>query len=765
MENQPTKVESLEAIVLSVLIVTSEVKFKFVAENDLSRCGAVDPKDIHWIDLTAEADGLRGFRKGEEDITRILHESDIIHDRFVGILQVTASCAGNIPALGSRQGALILSFPEIQWVPIYGRWPDKGDKNTSCMTWKRALDLCRNGYSPLFDGDGLRSCLMLRVRNGGTCYARSDVALAVDEEANFAQMNAYTAYRFGYRAYSISSKAVADKLLRGRALELPLATTLMEKDLGDLKGFRTNLKSPVIAVFEDVQLQFPDDESKAVPQFGDLRDREYRLLNEAHLRVVATAARRHEPIAEMASRDQADGTEKRRMATVEAFFKNKQNARAGRYRSLSGSTLQERLRCSLLQLGDRLDRWWFNVSGAWTWHWLVKTLDALLMAGILIGILFWKASLFLPALLGVVIVQGVTSHILQVASGRNVGLPELVRKMLVRWSQWRFLPKRYRNHCLAQRVGKGPGSYWSVAHKPLAGIFGLRNACCLQNGRGFQGLYDTARVMEECRRVKQGAFIDQNDEDAISHAAPGMALEIAVRLLRRAEWLVAENKIIDAEGAIHGAVLATVAGELLDAKTPVVSIEALTWKQYFEIKAECEFVGVQAHPDMVDRYIDIHNAMRRICRSSDGTVREDLYNSGMAELMDKLSSLLSEKGKKEESLFFEKKARMFHRRLMNPMARNLLAYPEWLLRSAWHVVIGLMVLVMAFCAFWMFEIKPLNVDHSAVYYAYELLFCDEPNFADGRWGNYSSVLRTMRLIAMLHLAFLGLCFWDVMRKQ
>ena len=105
---------------LSVLIVTSDDKFKYAAENDLSRCGAVDAKDIHWIDLTAGADELRGFRKAEEDITEILYERDVVHDRFVGILQVTASCVGNIPALGSRQGALILSFPEIQWVPIYG---------------------------------------------------------------------------------------------------------------------------------------------------------------------------------------------------------------------------------------------------------------------------------------------------------------------------------------------------------------------------------------------------------------------------------------------------------------------------------------------------------------------------------------------------------------------------------------------------------------------------------------------------------------------
>jgi hypothetical protein len=240
-----------------------------------------------------------------------------------------------------------------------------------------------------------------------------------------------------------------------------------------------------------------------------------------------------------------------------------------------------------------------------------------------------------------------------------------------------------------------------------------------------------------------------------------MAMEIAVRLLRRAEWLVAEDKIIDAEGAVHGAVLATVAGELLDSKTPAVSIEALTWKQYFEIKAECEFIGVQAHPDMVDRYIDIHNAVRRICQSPDGLVREDVYNSGMAELMDKLSDLLSEKGKREESQFFAKKARMFHRRLMNPIARTVLAYPEWLLRSAWHVVIGLAVLAVVFCVYWILREQTALDMPSALSKTYEVLFCDEPVLT----GNNSVIIRTARLISMLHLAFLGLCFWDSMQRK
>lgn len=795
---------------LYVLIVTANHEFAKAARRDVvrfslviggSRCECVSPTGIRKILLTNDADKLHCFRKAEEVIANFLHGKDIIHDRFVGILQVDASCAGNIP-FGSPQGELILAFPEIQWVPVYGQWRDESADNAGCMTWKRAVKLCRNGYSPLFDGDGLRSCLMLRVREHGTSYARADVALAVDEEANFAQMNAYTAYRFGYRAYSISSRGLADELLRISPSDLPKVATLMEKDIGHLKEFRSRLSTSATIVFEDVQLQFSDDTDGNVQPFGNRRDEKYCLLREADLRVVATASRREEKIADEGGPDKA---------TVGDHFRKKRK-QVGR---------------RLWRERERLLRWWFNASGAWVGHWLVNTMDAVLMTGVLLGVFFVKVSLLLPVLFGLFLLRGMLQYGFRVASVRGKWLPEGVRRYCVRRWQWRFLPKRYRNHCPENRVCGKKGKFWTVTHKPLAGIFGLRNECCLPNGRGFQGLYDSETVRHQYQCAIRGAFA-RCDEENISHAAPGMALEIAVRLLRRAERLVVEDKIIDAEGAIHGAVLATVAGELLDAKTPAVSIEALTWKQYFEIRAECEFVGVRAHTDMVDRYIDIHNAMGRICRSSNGLVREDVFTSGMAELMDKLSDLLSEKGKREEAQYFAKKARMFHRRLMNPVVRNLLAYPEWLLRSAWHVVASFAMIALVFFVYWMFRIDPGCSAYNAFSRTYEVLVCDEPDLAwpgreEASWvvvngpfpakpdqgtpniwevqpttepkhiqearkaaaakkgkngqktghpsrkgipkETFSILVHTMRQIALLHLAFLGLCFWDAMRQK
>ena len=118
------------------------------------------------------------------------------------------------------------------------------------------MTLCSGGYSPLFDGDGLRSVLIERAHAGKynpehLNYSRTDVAFAIDEEHNFAALTAYTAYRFGYRAFPVTSKAAMEELL-GKSSDgsprraIPLA-----------RGMRRQ-QEPHMVAFEDVYLEFPD---------------------------------------------------------------------------------------------------------------------------------------------------------------------------------------------------------------------------------------------------------------------------------------------------------------------------------------------------------------------------------------------------------------------------------------------------------------------------------------------------------------------------
>jgi hypothetical protein len=81
----------------------------------------------------------------------------------------------------------------------------------------------------------------------------------------------------------------------------------------------------------------------------------------------------------------------------------------------------------------------------------------------------------------------------------------------------------------------------------------------------------------------------------LRHAAPGRLMLVAQMLIRRAEALRPQDaELMD---ALRGAVFATDALELLAGKTPTLSLEALSLKHQFEVKAETCFVGSRFHAE------------------------------------------------------------------------------------------------------------------------------------------------------------------------
>ena len=702
------------------------------------------------------------FRSAQEHIERILSKYDLVHDRFIAIIdfqsQRNVYRATEIHALSSVEGALILSFPEIQWIPFYSDESIYIANNSRPLSLELAIHLCVGGYSPLFDGDGLRSCLMIRAH--GREYARSDVAIALDEETSFATINAYTAYRFGYRAYTVSSSRVAKELLRDQKRNmLPSAHGLLDDAYAkDNDEFLLRMSNPTLVVFEDVCLEFPDAMKSGFEQieFGDRRDsREgYPLLKDADLRVISTASRRDEKFV---NKSQSP-------VSAERYMSRMSNDHGGAYKWL-------RDKCFLRERSKSwLERWWFDIGGDWIGSWGVSILDFLVLWGTLVSAFFYKSILVFPVALALFILRGLLRHWIQhvVENGTSGFHPfGAIQRYFIKRAQWRFLPKRFRAHYPMDAIHNHENTYWEIARKPLAGIFGLRNKCNLPNGRGYLGIDNSERVKALYRNARQHCeFSYKRGGDVHSgHAAPGMAMEIAVRLLRRAKKMAAS--VNDVEGAVHGAVLATVACELLDYKTPALSIEALTLKHHFELLAECEFVGVQAHLDVSDRYIDIHNAMRRICGSEDGVVREMVYTSGMASIMDRFSALLTEKGKRDEAIYFIRKSRMLHRRMLSPVPRNLLAYPEWAMRSFGNFAISFSVFALIFCSYWML-LEPNNNILHALTKTYEILVSSQPDMTppeDVSRDTYIAVVQFMRQIALLHVAFLAANFWDFMHRK
>lgn len=721
------------------------------------------------------------FRECAEAIEREIQEGDIVHDRFIGVLDVPrAESAKEMHSLSSVQGMLVLAFPEIQWVPLFRdaklfdereilrkieeekqkreggkkeEAKEKGKDEKRCeMTFDLALELCKGNYSPLFDGDGLRGWLMKRVHGGddsesdkGEFFTRHDIALVVDEEPHFVYMNSYTAYRFGYRVYPIPSGACADKLLREPG-NLPSVRGLPIKKKDGVEF------TPTVIAFEDVCLQFPDRTAAYENEtaFGCRRDENFKVLRDCDLRVISTASQEGEKFVK-------DADDKKLLP--EKYFKELASSDGRPYRLCDKQ--RKTFRQDIAAWWAHQKRRWFNNCGDWFGYWLFTTLDFGVVAAFLIGVFFWKPAWMLPAIASVFIFRGVLGLKILHKIREVVGKIPFLEKLRICRGQWPFMPLMFVNHDTQKDVHDHKAVRWCVARKPLAGIFGLRNYCGLPNGRGFKGI-DSSEDIRKLYRTARTKFQFSYEEvvNESGHAAPGAAQEVATFLLRRCERM--KDSIIDADGAIHAAVLATVATELLNYKTPALSIEALHWKHYYEVRAECEFVGVRHREDMEDRYIDIHNSMRRICASGSGKVRAEVFNSGAAELMDALVRLLTENGKLDEAAFFVRKSRMLHRRLLRPIAKAFFAYPEWVLRTPLNFYFSICGFFLLFWIYWY-----LQYPDKGVWWAFgqSMTVVISRNNVEALTPEQEIVVTLAKQVGILHLAFLAGKFMTFMQRK
>lgn len=198
---------------------------------------------------------------------------------------------------------LILAFPEVAWLfgTIEGYQDDAaagldGAEKSARKAGNVALDQFRRAHGlwrlfapqqpALFDGAGLRDWVRERIRDHretgrDTAYLtkRSTLALGVDEETDYAYLHAYSAYRFGFRAFPVASRAEASLLLGA-------------------KRRRRFPPAKLEIIFEDIFLSFPDGEqglsrlrerAKALP---GLTDAEHRILVTSGQCIVGDAEKR-----------------------------------------------------------------------------------------------------------------------------------------------------------------------------------------------------------------------------------------------------------------------------------------------------------------------------------------------------------------------------------------------------------------------------------------------------------------------------------------
>lgn len=148
------------------------------------------------------------------------------------------------------------------------------------------------------------------------------------------------------------------------------------------------------------------------------------------------------------------------------------------------------------------------------------------------------------------------------------------------------------------------GQWNKILYKPFSGIFDLWKRSGLQRKK----LGGRKRGIAEGFEWPPPKTASAEPEG--SHSAPGRLLEVADRLIQRAEYLL--QKAASVPEALHGALVAMEAQELLGNRTPTTSLEALALKHQLEVTAECLFYGVEYNFDVKTRFKDLRKEVRAI---------------------------------------------------------------------------------------------------------------------------------------------------------
>lgn len=143
---------------------------------------------------------------------------------------------------------------------------------------------------------------------------------------------------------------------------------------------------------------------------------------------------------------------------------------------------------------------------------------------------------------------------------------------------------------------------YKILYKPTGGIFDLWKSSGMWNNRKNSPVSAPGFEWPPEKGHK--------DENQGGHSAPGRLLFIAQRVIDRSEKMLKEA--ITVPEAIHAAVLALEAKELLGNRTPTASLEALSLQHEAEITAESMFYGVKYNLNVKDRLNDIKTEVEAI---------------------------------------------------------------------------------------------------------------------------------------------------------
>lgn len=251
------------------------------------------------------------------------------------------------------------------------------------------------------------------------------------------------------------------------------------------------------------------------------------------------------------------------------------------------------------------------------------------------------------------------------------------------------------------------GKKIKTLYKPLAGVYDLWNRSSLRRWlrKGLGENFKWPPKMSESGEMGGGG-----------HSAPGHLLEIGNRLINRSEEILHKTKTVP--GAIHGALLASEAQEILGNRTPTAALEALSLKHQLEVKAECMFYGMEYNFDVKSRFKEIKNEVNSLGNWSYRKTRKLSKLNAEVGIINEIVQWFREYNQFDEEQCCLNRSRSLCRKIWFYKNKSWawLFYPirwyvEWLLGSLGRFVLAMLLwLVVLGFLYYFFA-------HKGIYYA------------------------------------------------
>jgi len=238
-----------------------------------------------------------------------------------------------------------------------------------------------------------------------------------------------------------------------------------------------------------------------------------------------------------------------------------------------------------------------------------------------------------------------------------------------------------------------------ILYKPFAGIFDLWKRAGMYKLNGKPRL---ASDFQWPPKWKQDASL----EIWGGHSAPGRILCVTQVLIRRAEKIL--RGALTVEDAIHAAVLALDAKELLGNRTPTTALEALSIQHRAEVTAECMFYGTEYDFDVKSRFNDLQQEVWSIGRWFSSRTRKRSVMNAMANILSQIVTIFRNYGQFDEENECLCWIRRLHRRIW--LSRNpwfwpfypVRAYIDGLLHSLTRFVLAIAGWILLFAVVYWF---------------------------------------------------------------